>query len=196
MKKRHSAGAKAKPLIKLNIAGGQQRMDGWTNIDIAKVPETDIVHDLMVMPWPLRDASVEEALVSHYIEHVPMLCACCAGRQDPLLAFFDELWRVLVPGGKCTVIAPYYSSVRCWQDPTHRRAISEMTFLYANAEWRRNNKLDHYRVSADFDFTYGYVVEPSWASRAEDARQFAMRHYANAINDIQVVLIKRPASTK
>ena len=28
--------------------------------------------------------------------------------------------------------APYYTSMRCWQDPTHTRAISEATFLYAN----------------------------------------------------------------
>jgi len=182
-------------LLKLNIAGGQQRIEGYTNIDIARIKETDIVHDLNVYPWPIKSESVEEAVCSHYVEHIPMLCACCpSGKQDPLLSFFDELYRVMVVGGKCNIVAPYYSSRRCWQDPTHRRAIVEETFLYANANWRKQNRLDHYNVKADFDFTYGHAVAPDVAARAEDVRLFWITHYLNAVNDIQVTLIKRAPS--
>jgi predicted SAM-dependent methyltransferase len=181
----------APPLLKLNIAGGQQRMDGWTNIDIAKIPETDIVHDLNVMPWPLKDNSVEEALCSHYVEHIPTLCACCSGKQNPFFAFLDELYRIMIPGGKVTVISPYWSSIRCWQDPTHTRGISEYTFLYANAKWRMDNKLNHYPVHADFDFTYVYSMDAAFGQRAQDAQQFALRHYTNVVSDIQVFLVKR-----
>ena len=46
--------------------------------------------------------------------------------------------------------------MRAWQDPTHKRAISEATFLYANKSWRVSQGLDRYPITCDFDFSYGY----------------------------------------
>jgi hypothetical protein len=81
--------------------------------------------------------------------------------------------------------------MRCWQDPTHKRAISEATFLYYNKQWRDTNKLDHYPIHCDFDYTYGYDINAIWANRSEEARNFAISHYMNVVNDIHVVLTKR-----
>lgn len=167
-------------LIKLDIACGQRKQEGFVGVDIWKGSSVDVVHDLDKFPWPFKDASVSEAFCSHYIEHT-----------KDLLKWFDEVHRILVPGGKCTIIAPYYNSMRCWQDPTHTRAISEATFLYANAAWRKMNGLDHYPIKCDFDFTYGYALAPEWANRDEQARAFAIKHYTNVVNDIHVVLTKR-----
>lgn len=181
-------------LMKLDIACGQNKQDGFVGIDIADIPGVDIVHDLNIYPWPIVDGSVSEAFCSHYIEHIPLIeiwSPRLQRNQDMLLAFFDELYRILVPGGQVTIVSPYYTSMRCWQDPTHRRAISEATYLYANRGWRELNRLDHYPIAADFDFSYSYIVEGAWASRSEEARAFAFRHYHNAINDIQVTLTKR-----
>lgn len=176
-------------LIKLDVACGQRKQEGYVGIDWAAIPGVDIVHNLREYPWPIADASVSAVFCSHYIEHIP-LTELETG-QDHLLAFFDELHRILVPEAQAIIIAPYYSSMRAWQDPTHRRAISEATFLYANKAWRIQNGLDHYRVSADFDFSYSYVVDGTWVARNEDARAFAFRNYINAINDIQVAMTKR-----
>lgn len=89
------------------------------------------------------------------------------------------------------VLAPYYSSVRAWQDPTHVRAISEFTFLYFNKKWRVDNLLEHYKIKSDFDFTYGYNLDPMWANRNEEARNFAIKYYINVVNDIILTLTKR-----
>lgn len=167
-------------LIKLDIACGQNKQAGYVGIDIAKSKDVDIVYDLEKFPWPIKSESVEEAFCSHYIEHT-----------KDLFKFFDELYRILIPGGKCVIAAPYYSSVRAWQDPTHTRAISEHTFLYANKGWREANKLDHYPISADFDFTYGYGLYPLWQNKAEEARNFAIQHYINVVSDIYVTLVKK-----
>jgi hypothetical protein len=102
-----------------------------------------------------------------------------------------ELYRIMKVGAKCSIIAPYYASMRCWQDPTHTRAISESTFLYYNKDWRIMNKLDHYPIHCDFDFAYGYDLTPDWAARSEDARNFAIRHYINVVNDIHVTLTRK-----
>lgn len=172
---------KAAEPIRLEIACGQQKDDGWVGVDIVKTAVTDVVHDLNSYPWPFEDGSVAEARCSHYIEHVP-----------DLIAFMNEVHRILAPGAQCLFIAPYYTSVRAWQDPTHVRAISEQTFLYFNQEWLRNNGLDHYDVTADFDFSYGYSInDPNWQSRNEETRNFAIRHYWNVVDDIIATVTKR-----
>ncbi len=103
----------------------------------------------------------------------------------------NELHRIMVPGGTAIIRAPYYNSMRAWQDPTHVRAISEATFLYYNQDWLKANKLDHYPIKCDFDFSYGYDFAPDWAMRSEESKAFAVRHYTNVVMDIQAVLIKK-----
>lgn len=166
--------------LKLNLASGHSRMEGFLNVDIASLPEVDRVVDLQKFPWPFEADSVAEIVCSHYIEHTP-----------DMIAFMDECWRILKPKGVLRIIAPYYTSARCWQDPTHLRAISERSFLYYNRKWRADNRLDHYPIKSDFDFEYGYAVTPDWASRSEEARAFAIRHYWNVVDDIHVTLRKR-----
>lgn len=164
--------------MKLDVACGQNKKEGFTGVDIAG--DADIIHDLEVFPWPFEDNSVEEAHCSHFIEHT-----------KDLFKFFDELYRIMKPGANCTILAPYYSSVRAWQDPTHTRAISEMTFLYANKGWREANKLDHYPIKADFDFSYGYALDPYWQLKSQETQAFAIKHYINVVSDIQVTMTKK-----
>ena len=166
--------------IKINIACGQQRQEGFIGIDKVKTEATDIVQDLETFPWPLENDSVDEILVSHYIEHT-----------KDLIKFVDEMHRIMKKGAKATIVAPNYANMRAIQDPTHLRSICEATFLYFNEGWRKANKLEHYSIASDFDFTYGYSVSPEWTTRSEEARVFAMRHYWNVINDIHVILTKR-----
>jgi hypothetical protein len=188
-KRRHSR-VTTKPeindkLIKLDIGCGTNKQVGFIGVDRVELPGVDQIVDLEVYPWPWEDGSVEEIYCSHYIEHT-----------TDLIVFMDECYRVLQVGGKMTVVAPYYTSMRAWQDPTHKRAISEATFLYFNKGWRTANGLEHYGIKSDFDFAYGYVFSPLWQNRSEEARSFALLHYINVALDIQVTLIKREQEIK
>jgi hypothetical protein len=170
-------------LIRLDIACGQRKEPGFVGIDKWDGPGVDIVHDLLEFPWPVKSGSVEQARCSHFFEHVPG-----AAR----FAFMDELHRVLAPGARCLFLVPYYSSMRAVQDPTHAwPPVCEASFLYFNAQWRKDNGLDHYPVSCDFDFSYAYVVDGNWSTRNEEARSFALRSYLNAATDLHVEVIKR-----
>lgn len=173
--------------VRVNLACGQTKQEGWIGVDIAKCPGVDIVHDLNKFPWPFKDGSVDEVFISHYVEHIPLDTT----KGDGLCLFMNELHRILKTGGKVTIVGPYYSSMRCWQDPTHRRALSEATFLYFNKGWRESQKLDHYPITADFDYSYGYVVSPEWVGRNDETKAFAIRNYHNAVSDIQVQLTKK-----
>lgn len=166
--------------MKLDIACGQSKREGFTGVDIAKCDGVDVVHDLTVYPWPFEDNSVDEAFCSHYIEHV-----------HDLFKFFDELYRILKPGAQVQIIAPYGKSDRAWQDPTHIRPILEATFLYANRGWREANKLNHYPISCNFDYSYGYQLNAPWNLKSQEALNFALCHYWNVASDIHVTMTKR-----
>jgi len=171
---------KKQEIKKIDLACGQNKQEGFIGVDIKASKDVDIVMDLEKFPWKFKSDSIDEINCSHYIEHTV-----------DLIKFMDECCRILKTGGKMTVIAPYYANIRAWQDPTHKRAISEASFLYFNKAWREQNKLTHYDIKSDFDFTYGYQIDAAWSNRNEEARNFAIKHYINVISDIQVVLTKK-----
>ena len=186
--------------IKLSLACGDNKPEGFKGVDVVKTASTDYVQDLFSFPWSqFEDNSVDEIECSNFVEHIPH----GNSRDDPFFQFFDEIYRILKPAefsasnpniptkGFAHIVCPYYSSIRAWQDPTHSRAISEASFLYLNKQWRIDNKLQHYPVSCDFDFTYGYVLDPVWQTRSQEAQAFAIKHYINTVSDIQVQLVKR-----
>jgi len=164
-------------LIKLDIACGQNKKAGFTGVDIWS--GADIVWDLSRYPWPFKDCSVDEIHCSHYIEHV-----------TDLISFMNEMYRIMKFGAQASLIAPYYTSVRAWQDPTHVRNISEVTFWYFNNEWRTRGGLDHYPITADFDFTFAFKINTHWRNKQQDELDFAVRHYFNVVDDIHVFITK------
>lgn len=165
--------------MKLDLACGQNKAKGFKGVDIAPGEGVDFVWDLEKFPWtPFEDYSVSEVNISHYLEHT-----------KDLLKFMDEVWRICEDGAKVTIVSPYYTSIRAWQDPTHTRAISEATFLYFQKEWREMNKLNHYPITCDFEVTKMMVFfNPPWDKKSEEARQFAQQHYFNVISDIMIEL--------
>lgn len=186
--------------VRLSLACGDRKPEGFYGVDVVKTDNTDFVQDLLKFPWSqFPDNSVDEIEVSHFVEHIPH----GDGYHDPFFQFFDEIYRILKPAefdpnnpniattGIVHINAPYYSSVRAIWDPTHLRSISEQSFLYLNKQWRKDNLLDHYPVSCDFDFSYGYVLDPEWQNRNQEAQSFAIKHYINVVTDIQVQLVKR-----
>lgn len=175
---------KVKKLWKLDLGCGMNRQSGFTGVDNVKTEQVDIVHDLLTFPWPFETESVEEVFSSHFFEHVPAKLR---------FKFMDELYRVMVTGAKATFITPYWSSMRAVQDPTHEwPPICEASYLYFNRGWREANKIGHYMGKCDFDFSYGYFATEETKAKNQEAQQFSVGHYINAVNDLQVTLTKRP----
>jgi len=129
-------------------------------MDMYPGPGVDVVHNMLDTPWPFEDNAVWHVRLFHVVEHLPMTCVCCYDKLDPLLAVFEECWRILEPGGQVRIASPHSTnSLRAWRDPTHRRAINEETFLYANMQQRRNLGVDHYPMQSNFNMTYGFVYD-------------------------------------
>lgn len=173
--------------LRLNLGCGRLAKEGYKGVDIEKGPCTDYVVDLSKRPWPWPDESVKETYASHFLEHVP-------GKARA--AFMEELWRVLEMGGTAEFIVPYWSSMRSVQDPTHEwPPLCEASFLYFNQPWCRLNGVAHSMAGdakCNFDFVYGYSIQPEFVSKNEESRTFASGHYVNAVSDLIIKLTKIP----
>ncbi len=169
------------PLLKLDIGAGQNPKEGFDGVDLWEGAKYSF--DVRKAPWPFTDQSVGEVYSNQFLEHL-------SGPER--IPFMDELWRVMAVDAKATIITPYWSSMRAVQDPTHAwPPVCEASYLYFNKKWREDNKLDHYAIKADFDFTYGYSLHPLLHQKNDEYRQFAVANYVNSVTDLQAVLTRR-----
>ena len=146
--------------------------------------------DLDVMPWPWDTSSVEGLSSSHLVEHVA-----------DFVGFMNEAWRVLVPDGRFEIWHPYLWSNRAFQDPTHRRFLSESSWLYTNAEFRKVNGVDHYGGwLCDFeieavDFELAPEMEAERFEAIKRGRPLnvdqLIRKAVNVVDDLHVTLTAR-----
>jgi SAM-dependent methyltransferase len=129
--------------VKLDLGCGPVPAEGFEGVD--RLPGAHHQFELATgSPWPWADSSIEALRCSHFIEHVPAVDVFVEQPGywiDALARFFDEAWRVIVPGGIFEVIWPALQSDSAFQDPTHRRFIPPKQLAYWNREFRQNNRL-------------------------------------------------------
>lgn len=200
---------------RLDLACGDSKREGFKGVDIVATGSADYVFDLQKYPWPIESNSVEEINCSHYIEHIKHDTVAIdlvdivnksssfeefkanlnekefTSSKDGLIKFFNEIYRILKPGGKAYITAPYYTSIRAYGDPTHVRYIGDWSFNYINKEWRDNNRLSHYGLECDFDVKISYYITNELSLKSEEVRNKAFQHDWNVIDDIMVDLTKR-----
>jgi hypothetical protein len=138
----------------------------------------------------LPDNSVAEAYCSHFLEHLDHNQV-----KPERVRFMNELWRVLVPGGKATIITPHWASNRAYGDFTHAdKPVSEMFYHYLNKAWRKAEAPDNDiefnpdGYSCDFDSQLGYSLHPDLANKDKDEAHFAVSWYKEASRDLSASL--------
>jgi len=175
--------------LKLDLGCGTRKQEGFIGVDRIAFDGVDHVLDLAKARWPWKSNSVTEAFCSHFIEHLTPI---------ERIHFCNELHRVLVMGGKCTLIVPHWASSRAYGDPTHQwPAIGEFWFFYLNREWRAeqapHTDIKHWPqgYKCNFEATWGYGLSPAVLQRNADFQQFAITHYKEAALDLHATLIKQ-----
>lgn len=146
--------------------------------------DADVKHDLTTFPYPFKDESIDGVFSNHFVEHLDGI---------ERIKFFNELYRICKKEARIRLIHPYYKSSRAVQDPTHKfPPICEESYLYWWKEWRESNKLGHYLGNCDFEFSVFYTFQDNiWATKNEETRNFAIKHYFNIVADMVVDLKKR-----
>lgn len=169
--------------MKINLGCGTDIKEGWVNVDRRQfVPGIEIVD--LTRSWPWEDSSVEEAYCSHMIEHLT---------APERIHFINELYRVMAPGAKCTLIAPHWSSKRAYGDLTHQwPPVSEFWFHYLVKEWREQNAPHSaYNDEVNFESTWGYSVIDVIMTQPAEVQEAAKTFYKDAIEDIYVTMVKK-----
>jgi predicted SAM-dependent methyltransferase len=188
-RKRALKAVKAPELLKLDLACGQRRTEGFTGVDIAGSP--DVKADLLHPPWPFDESSVGEVACAHFAEHIPHEVG--VDGKDGWFVFFDELWRVCAPDALCTFVHPYVMHGRAFWDPTHVRYIHEMHWYYLDKQWREAQLLDHYNTVSDFEVVVvsGEGLDADYQSRAPEVQERLRMREWNWIPDLRVTLKAR-----
>jgi len=182
--------------MRLDIGCGTRKQEGFEGVDQFPFEGVDHVFDLNEK-WPFENESVDEVYASHVIEHF-------TGKQR--VHILNEMYRVMKPGAKATIIVPYWASCRAYGDPTHQwPPVSEFWFYYLSRDWRIGNvekKMDaqapHTDKSnwpegydCDFEAGWGYNIHPQIQARNQEFQQFATSFYKEAVQDIYATLTRR-----
>jgi len=201
-KKRTNLAVVTKPILKLDIGCGKNKREGFRGVDQYAMDGVDDICDLRKTPWRfypqgtdgaasyvLEPGSVEEVNCSHFLEHLT---------STERVHFLNELYRVLMVGGKATVVTPHWASNRAYGDPTHQwPPVSEMFFYYLSKEWRgtqaphTDKKFNKDGYDCDFVATWGYSLSPAIQSRNPEYQQFALQNHKEAAQDTIATLVKK-----
>lgn len=180
----------AKP-VKLDIGCGPNPREGFEGVDQHSFSgKVKHVFDVRKRPWPWKDGQVEEVHCSHFVEHLT---------SQERTAFVNELYRVLKPGGKATIIAPHWASNRAYGDPTHQwPPVSEMWFYYLDRKWRLANAphTDEGTAKAgglacDFEVSWFYNVHSGLNGRAQEYLQHALAYFKESAQDTVATMTAR-----
>lgn len=177
-----SVGNETGPL-RIDLGCGTRKREGFVGVDVRPFEGVDVVMDAGADRWPWNDSTVDEAHASHVVEHLT---------PAQRIHFVNELYRVLKPGARATLIAPHWCSTRAYGDLTHVwPPVCEMWFFYLNAEWRKVNAPHCDAYTCDFAPTWGYTLHPVMTQgRSQDFVNFATSAYKEVCQDIQATLVK------
>lgn len=178
--------------MKLDFGSGPNPKPGFEGVDqygfdgvVAHV--CDVTIPEVWLAW--EESSCEEAHASHFVEHL-------TGRQRIL--FFNQLWRIMKPGAKATIITPHWGSNRAYGDPTHQwPPVSEMSFFYLNKEWRKTQaphtdfETTGFGFTCDFEASWGYDPHPALAARNSEYQQYAIQWFKESAQDMHATLTCR-----
>ena len=117
---------KTKSDIKINLGCGGMRIPGTIGVDQVNLGVTDIISNLEAPALPFRNGTVAEIHIYHVLEHVNFV------------RLMDEFYRILKPSGMLYIRVPHASSFCFWDDPTHIRPFTSVTFDYWKPGYHQN----------------------------------------------------------
>lgn len=112
---------------RVDLGCGAAKQPGWFGVDGRNLPNVDLVQNLESFPWPIPSESFDAAMASHLLEHIQKA-------NGIMLSFFNEVHRILKPGGEFLISVPYATSPGFYRDPTHTSPINEELFSYLDPQ--------------------------------------------------------------
>ena len=137
--------------MKLNLGCGENKYQGFINVDKFGTP--DLKCDLEKFPWPWKDNSVDEIRLIHVLEHL--------GKDiDIYFNIFKELYRISKDGTLITIFVPHFRHDFFFNDPTHVRVITPDSLLLFSKSFNKycaKNKLSNSPLGLYLDIDFEIV---------------------------------------
>ena len=145
--------------MRLNLGGGNSHIDDFINVDLYD-EEADVRADICELPY--ADNSVEEIVCYQVIEHVP---------YNKSQQMFDEMYRVLQPGGTAIIETPDIDVV-CQE--ILREGLKDKWIYSLVGEYYRPWDKERYK---DWEFNAASIHRNPWnlARLAKMAREAGFR---------------------
>lgn len=179
--------------MKLNIACGLKKFEGYVNIDREASVNPDRIVDLFG-PWPFDENTFDEAICAHILEH-------CGPEPEKLFHVFREMYRVMQPGAVVHVVVPHPRHDMFLHDPTHVRPVTATTLSLFSKRLLKENADKGimltpfaHLVGVDFDLgTATYLIDdqnikPELVAQIQKDFAFYERHYSNIVLEIHADL--------
>lgn len=108
---------------KLNLGCGNDYKIGWVNVDCRENVKLDIKWNLEKFPYPFKDNTFDEVLLSHVLEHL----------NEPAKVL-KEMARISKKNSIITVKVPHANSYAYLSDLQHKAKFTENTFTKEHLE--------------------------------------------------------------
>jgi len=122
--------------MKLNLGSGSKILKGYINVDKFDYYKPDVVHDLETFPYPFKDNSVDEILLSHVLEHIGQT-------PEIFLKIIKEFYRICHNNSLIKIMVPHPRHDDFISDPTHVRPITilglQLFDKELNLKWEKQN---------------------------------------------------------
>ena len=113
---------------KLQLGSGRMPLEGFINLDVVRLPGTDVVADLE-KSLPFEDDAFDLVYSRHTLEHV-----------GNTLGLLSEIHRITKSSGRIEIEVPHPSYIFMFCDPTHKHFFTLHSFDY----FQEKNEFDFY----------------------------------------------------
>ena len=95
----------------LDLGCGKNKVIGSIGLDNVPLDGVDIIHDLLSIPYPLKDNSFDKIYLRNVLEHFLL---------EDINKILSECYRLLSPNGNLIITIPHAFSVAAYTDITHK----------------------------------------------------------------------------
>jgi SAM-dependent methyltransferase len=153
---------------RLKPADGDEQWANLVTLDFNPAVNPDVVWDLNKTPWPFDDNQFDEIHAYEVLEHLGH-----QGDYKSFFAHFEEVWRILKPGGYLFGSTPAWDGLWAWSDPGHTRIISEGSLMFLDQQ--NYEKRDEKSPMTDYRFCYRGDLTLEGMQEQADSLYFAMK---------------------
>jgi len=190
-------------MIKYNLGCGNNKLEGFINVDKEEFYKPDLLIDLEKFPWDIKTSSADVVVLTHVLEHL--------GKDpDDFLNVMKELYRITRPFGEIRITVPHPYSYNFIVDPTHVTRVTPETlnmFSKDFCDYVIQNKFSNttfaYVCDVDFELAnVNYIYNPDVVnfliSRNLIPRTFPQgenigyeKMFPNLVDEIKITLIAK-----